>query len=102
MPLMRHVSVSSYMRHIQILATEMYKRINNLSPPIMKTILKMNCESHYNLRQTARFSRFLPGSVYHETEDFYLRSNICDVLFDNYKTIQNLNVFKDKGTVMQI
>ena len=33
------------MRNIQIIATEMYKRINNLSPPIMNRVFKLNSDS---------------------------------------------------------
>ena len=43
-------SVSIQMRNIQILATEMYKLINNLSPPAMNMIFKKNSDSRYNLR----------------------------------------------------
>ena len=35
-------SVSIHMRNIQILATEMYKLINNLSPPIMNRVFKFS------------------------------------------------------------
>ena len=38
-------SVSIHMRNIQIVATEMYKRINNLSPPIMNRVFKLNSDS---------------------------------------------------------
>ena len=38
-------SVSIHMRNIQIIATEMYKRINNLSPPIMNRVFKLNSDS---------------------------------------------------------
>ena len=44
-------SFSIHMRNIQILDTEMYKLINNLSPPIMNTVFKLNSDSLYNLRQ---------------------------------------------------
>ena len=44
-------SVSIHMRNIQILATEMYKLINNLSPIIMNRVFKLNSGSRYNLRQ---------------------------------------------------
>ena len=66
-------SVSIHMRNIQILATEMYKLINNLSPPIMNRVFKLNSDSRYNLRQISQFSRSLVKSVYHGTEsNFYL------------------------------
>ena len=48
-------SVSIHMRNIQILATEMYKLVNNLSPPIMNRVFELNSDSHYNLRQISQF-----------------------------------------------
>ena len=40
-------SVSIYMRDIQILATEMYKLVNNLSPSIMNRVFKLNSVNRY-------------------------------------------------------
>ena len=93
----RDGSVSIHMRNIQILATEMYKLINNLSPPIMNRVFKLNSDSRYNLRQISQFSRSLVRSVYHGTESIsYLGPKIWDILPDDYKTIQNLDTFKIK------
>ena len=55
------------MRNIQILATDMDKLINNLSPPIMNRVFKLNSYSGYNLRQTSQFFKSLVKSVYHGT-----------------------------------
>ena len=52
-------SVSIHMRNIQILATKMYKLINNLSSPVMNKVLKLKSDSFYNMRQTPQFSRSL-------------------------------------------
>ena len=91
--------VSIHMRNIQILATEMYKLINNLSPPIMNRVFKLNSDSIYNLRQILQFSKFLVKSVYHGTESIsHLGSKIWNILPDHYKTIQNLDTFKIKIT----
>ena len=85
------------MRNIQILVTEMYKFINNLSSPIMNRVFKLNSDSRYNLRQISQFSRSLVRSVYHGTESIsYLGPKIWDILPDDYKTIQNLDTFKIK------
>ena len=91
-------SVSIHMRNIQILATEMYKRVNNLSPPIMNRVFKLNSDSCYNLRQILQFSRSLVKSVYHGTTESisYLGPKNWDILPDDYKTIQNLDTFKIK------
>ena len=44
-------SVPIHMKNIQILATEMYKLINNLSSPIMNRVFELNSDSGYNLKQ---------------------------------------------------
>ena len=56
-------SVLIHMRNIQILATKMYKLINNLSPPVMNKVLKLKSDSFYNMRQIPQFSRSLVKSV---------------------------------------
>ena len=84
-------------RNIQILATETYKLINNLSKPIMNRNFKLNSDSRYNLKQMQQFSRSLVKSVYHGTESiFYLDPKIWDIQPDGYKTIPNLDTFKFK------
>ena len=85
------------MRNIQILATEMYKLVNNLSPTIMNRAFKLKSDSRYNLRQILQFSRSLVKSVYHGTENVsYLGPKISNILPDDYKTVQNLDTFKIK------
>ena len=44
-------SISIHIKNIQILPTQMYILINNLPPPIMNRVFKLNSDSHYNLRQ---------------------------------------------------
>ena len=81
-------SVSIHMRNIQILATEMYKLINNLSPTIMNRVFKMNSDSRYNLRQISQFSRPLVKTVYYGTVSIsYLGLKIWYMLPDDCKTI---------------
>ena len=90
------------MRNIQILATEMYKPINNLSPPIMNRVFKLTSDSRYNLMQISQFSRFLVKSVYQGTESIsYLGPKTWDILPNDYKTIQNLDTFKVKIKKME-
>ena len=74
------------MRNTQILATEMYKLVNNISPPIMNRVFKLNSDSHYNLRQMSQFPRSLLKSVYNGTDSIsYLGPKILDILPDDYK-----------------
>ena len=90
-------SVSIHMRNIGILATEMYKIINNLSLPIMNQIFKLNSDNRYNLKQISEFYRSLVRLIYHGTESIScLGSKIWNILPDDYQTIQNSDTFKIK------
>ena len=62
----------------QILATEIYKLINNISRPVINKVFKLNSDSHYNLRQFSQFSRYLVFS-----EFFYLGRKIWNILPDD-------------------
>ena len=49
------------------------------------------------MRQISEFSRPLVKSVYHGSESLsFLRPKIWDMLPDDYKDIDNLNIFKNK------
>ena len=77
----------------------MYKLVNNLSPPIMNRVFKLNTMNRAFKLNTdfSQFSRFLVKSVYHGTESIsYLGPKIWDILPDDYKTIQNLDTLKLK------
>ena len=63
----------------QILATEMYKLVNKLSPPIIDRVFKPNSDIRYNLRQISQFSRSQLRSVYHRSIS-YLGPKIWDIL----------------------
>ena len=77
-------SVSIQMRNLQILATEINKLINNLSPPIMNRVFKPNIDTHYN--NLGQFSRSHVTLVYHRMESIsYLGPKICNTLPDDYK-----------------
>ena len=85
-------SVSIHLRNIQILANEMYKLINNLSPP---TVFKLKSDSCYNLRQTSVFQILGKISIQYGIYS-YFGTKIWDILPDEYKTTQNLDTFKIK------
>ena len=75
----------------------MYKLINDIPPPNMYRVLKLNSVSRYNWRKILQFSRSLVKSVYPRTESIsYLGPKIWDKLPGDYKTIQNLDTFKIK------
>ena len=90
-------SVPIHMKNIQILATEMYKLINNLSSPIMNRVFELNSDSGYNLKQISQFPRSFVKSVYYGAEIIsYLGPKIWNILPDDCKNIQNLDTFKTK------
>ena len=60
-------SVSIHHRNLQILATEMFKISNNLSPDIVKEIFEERFLP-YNLRRNNSFTSHQVNSVYHGTE----------------------------------
>ena len=90
-------SVSIHMRNMQILATKIYKLFDNLLPPSMNRVFKLNSDSRYNLQQILQFFRSLVKSVYHGTESIScLGPRIWDILPDEHETIQSLDTFKIK------
>ena len=63
----------------------------------MNRVFKLSSDSHYNLRQISQFFRSLVRSVYQGTENIsYFGTQIWDILPGDYKTIENLDIFKIK------
>ena len=88
-------SVSIHNRNLQILATEMYKIKNNLSPPIIADLFEQRNEQHYNLRNWAQFSLPAIRTVYHGSESIsFLGPKIWNMLPDKLKNASSLEVFK--------
>ena len=61
-------SVSIHQRNLQILAIEMFKVSNGLSPALMNDIFKLRGEQTFNLRKLSQFYRPKVNSVYNGTE----------------------------------
>ena len=61
-------SVSINQRNLQILAIEMLKVSNGLSPVLMNDIFKLRGEQTYNLRKLSQFYRPKVNSVYNNTK----------------------------------
>ena len=88
-------SVFIHNRNLQILATEMYKIKNNLSPPIIADLFEQRNEQHYNLRNWAQFSLPAIRTVYQESESIsFLGPKIWNMLPDKLKNASSLEVFK--------
>jgi len=88
-------SVTVHQRNIQVLATELFKVKNNLSPDIMNTVFIKNQQSAYNLRNESYFRREHKQTVYFGTESLsFLGPQIWDLLSDEVKNLDNLDSFK--------
>ena len=73
-------SVSIHQRNLQILAIEMLKVSNGLSPILMNDIFKLRGEQTYNLRKLSQFYRPKLNSVYNDTKSVSFLGPIIWVL----------------------
>ena len=61
----------------------MFRFYNELSPPLMNSILNLRAENRYNLKHVTEFSRSIVKSVYYGTEiTSYLAPKIWDKYWD--------------------
>ena len=80
--------MSIHQRNLQILAIEMFKVTNSLSPVLMNDIFKLRGEQIYNLRKLSQFSRPKVNSVYNATESVSFSGPIIwDLVPNELKTI---------------
>ena len=92
----RDNSVSIHHRNVQVLATEMFKISNNMSPEIVTEIFEKR-ENSYNFRNNKTFRRRQVNSVYHGTESLsFLGPKIWDLLPLEIKKSESLAIFKSK------
>ena len=84
-----------HQRNLQILAIEMFKVSNSLSPILMNDIFKQRGEQTHNLRKLSQFYRPKVNSVYKGTKSVtFLVPKIWDLLPNELKDIGNLAAFK--------
>ena len=77
-----------HQRNLQILAIELFKVTNSLSPVLMNDIFKLRGEQIYNLRKLSQFSRPKVNSVYNATESVSFSGPIIwDLVPNELKTI---------------
>ena len=89
-------SVSIHHRNWQVLATEMIKISNNLSPDIVKEIFQKRIVP-YNLRSENSFMSRQVNSVYHGTESLsFLGPKIWEQVPQEIKVSENIAIFKSK------
>ena len=87
-------SVSIHHRNLQVLATEMFKIHNGLSPDILNELFVPKRTS-YNLRRNDTFERRQVHSVYNGTESLsFLGPKIWDLVPTEIKESESLEAFK--------
>ena len=78
---------------LQLLAVEMYKVKNNLSPEFMQDIFPERNIERYNLRKQINFQ--IPGPKTYGTESIqFLGSKIWNLIPNDLKSATNLSIFK--------
>ena len=88
-------SVSVHNQNLQILATEMYKITNDLSPLIVTELFEQRNEQHYDLRKYCQFTIPPIKTVYHGSESIsFLGPKIWNILLDRLKNANSIEAFK--------
>ena len=89
-------SVTIHHRNITILATEIYKFLQGLSPPLMNEIF-VERNNNYSLRGNNVLTRRRVISVRYGTETIsFLAPKIWDILSKDIKDSESLDIFKRK------
>ena len=79
----------------QILATEMYKIKNDLSPLIVTELFEQINEQHYRLRKNSQFTIPPIRTAYHGSESIlFLGPRIWNILPVRLKNTNSIEVFK--------
>ena len=87
-------------RNIKILATETYKFLQGLSPPLMNEIF-VERNNNYSLRGNNVLTRQRVNSVRYGTETVsFLAPKIWDILPKDIKDSESLDIFKIKNKKM--
>ena len=95
-------SVTVHQRNLQILATEMYKILNGLSPDIMHDIFEIK-SNYYNTRNAPTFcSRNIKAVRYGLQTISYVASKIWNLVPKEMKQIPTVNEFKAKMKIWKL
>ena len=91
----KYGTVSVHNRNLQILATEMHKIKNGLSPLIVTELFEQRNEQHYDLRKNSQFTIPPIRTVHHGSESIpFLGPKIWNILPDRLKNVNSIEVFK--------
>ena len=89
-------SVTIHHRNIKILATETYKFLQGLSPPLMNETF-VERSNNYSLRGNNLLTRWRVNSVRYGTETVsFLAPKIWDIIPKDIKDSESLDIFKIK------
>ena len=95
--LVKDKSVCIHHRNLQVLATLLYKVINNSTPEIVKEIFHIRPEPRYNLRSASNFQARNVRTVRYGTETFsFLATKICALVPDDVKNVLSIELSKEK------
>ena len=90
-------SVRIHHRNLQILPTEIYKVLHDLSPTFMKEIFQLR-NSNYNLRKNPTFDTRNVKSIFSGTETIsYLGLKILEQVPNEIKNSTSINNIKNKS-----
>ena len=88
-------SVSMHHRNIEVLATELYKLVNGLSPNLVCDCFKLNNMTVYSTRNKYTFYSRLVRTVLHGTESpSHLGPKILELVSNDMKNLSKLTAFK--------
>ena len=94
--LQRNTSVSIHHKNIQILTTEVFKVVNNICPPIMKTFFDFR-ENRYSIRKFQEMRQQKVRTVLYGLETaLYRAPKLWSLTPTDLKSAPDVNQFKSK------
>ena len=94
--LQRNRSVSIHHKNIQTLTTEVFKVVNNICPPIMKTFFDFR-ENIHNIRKFQEMRQQKARTVRYGVETaLYRAPQLWSLVPAELKSLPNINLFKSK------
>ena len=92
--LQRNRNVSIHRKNIQTLITEVFKIVNNICPPIMKTFFDFR-ENRYDIRKFQDMRQQKVRTVRYGLETaLYRTPQLCSLVPADLKSLPNVNLFK--------
>ena len=89
-------SVSVHHRNIQVLATELYKIVNGLSPEIMKEVFPFNENTTYDTRNKRKFhSRAIKSISFGSKTVTYLAPKIWEIIQIEIENVESVAFLRE-------